>query len=154
MVDVSDVVACLTVQAPWAQMIATGDKTIENRRWRTAYRGPLVIHSGKTFDPAGIELALLNDVWPPSPKDCAWGHIAVTWLHDMHHANDCPAHESSDPEHECARWGMPDQWHWVLRDTIAFPEPIDGGGKQQLFAPPTRVRRLALDLLGLGGGRG
>ena len=37
----------LTISQPYATLIATGEKWVENRRWGTAYRGPLAIHAGK-----------------------------------------------------------------------------------------------------------
>jgi len=40
----------LTIRQPWASLIALGVKTIETRGWSTAYRGPLVIHAGKSTD--------------------------------------------------------------------------------------------------------
>jgi hypothetical protein len=33
----------LSVRQPWADLIASGRKTLEVRSWSTAYRGPLVI---------------------------------------------------------------------------------------------------------------
>ncbi len=38
----------LTICQPYAEMIACGEKTIENRTWPTSYRGPLAIHAGKS----------------------------------------------------------------------------------------------------------
>ncbi len=38
----------LTVCQPYALLIAAREKTVENRTWRTAYRGPLLIHAGKS----------------------------------------------------------------------------------------------------------
>ncbi len=35
----------LSVKQPWADLIASGEKTIETRTWWTGYRGPLVICS-------------------------------------------------------------------------------------------------------------
>lgn len=37
----------ITVDPIWAWAIMVGHKTIENRSWKTAYRGPLMIHAGK-----------------------------------------------------------------------------------------------------------
>ncbi|MBY0226527.1 MAG: ASCH domain-containing protein [Hyphomicrobium sp.] len=37
----------LSVRQPWAWAIIAGHKTIENRRWSTTYRGPLLIHAGQ-----------------------------------------------------------------------------------------------------------
>jgi activating signal cointegrator 1 len=38
----------LTIRQPWASLIAAGIKTVETRSRRTNYRGPIVIHAGKT----------------------------------------------------------------------------------------------------------
>jgi len=40
----------LSVKQPWAWLIANGFKDIENRVWRTNYRGPVLIHAGKSVD--------------------------------------------------------------------------------------------------------
>ncbi len=37
----------LTILQPWAEMIARGVKRVENRTWRTKYRGEIAIHAGK-----------------------------------------------------------------------------------------------------------
>lgn len=37
----------LSVKQPWAELIASGVKTIETRTWYTSYRGPLLICSSK-----------------------------------------------------------------------------------------------------------
>ena len=36
----------LTLKAHWASLVASGEKTVENRSWRTLHRGPLAIHRG------------------------------------------------------------------------------------------------------------
>ena len=41
----------LSIRQPWAWAIIAGYKTIENRTWQTSYRGPLLIHAGKTLRP-------------------------------------------------------------------------------------------------------
>jgi len=35
----------LTIRQPWTWLIVHGHKDIENRTWRTAYRGPVLIHA-------------------------------------------------------------------------------------------------------------
>jgi len=40
----------ISIQQPWAWLIVKGIKSIENRTWKCGYRGPLLIHAGKTFD--------------------------------------------------------------------------------------------------------
>lgn len=40
----------LSIQQPWADLIVTGQKDIENRRWNTDHRGPFLVHAPRTFD--------------------------------------------------------------------------------------------------------
>lgn len=49
----------LSIKQPWANMIASGEKTIETRTWSTDYRGSLLIVSSKTprIEPIGCALA-------------------------------------------------------------------------------------------------
>lgn len=35
----------LSIRQPWSWLIINGHKDIENRTWRTSYRGPLLIHA-------------------------------------------------------------------------------------------------------------
>ena len=36
----------LTIQQPWADLIASGIKRVENRSWPTSHRGLIAIHAG------------------------------------------------------------------------------------------------------------
>lgn len=40
----------LSIRQPWAWLIASGFKDIENRNWPTSFRGPVLIHAGKKMD--------------------------------------------------------------------------------------------------------
>lgn len=39
----------LSIRQPYAWLIAQGIKDVENRTWHTGYRGPVLIHAGKTY---------------------------------------------------------------------------------------------------------
>lgn len=45
----------LTICQPYAHLIVCGQKLVENREWPTRYRGPLVIHAGKSREWLGQE---------------------------------------------------------------------------------------------------
>ena len=45
----------LSIRQPWAWLVATGIKPIENRKWTTRYRGPLAIQAARL--PAAISEA-------------------------------------------------------------------------------------------------
>ena len=42
---VGETMKALSIKPPWAGLILAGIKDIENRTWKTAYRGPLLIHT-------------------------------------------------------------------------------------------------------------
>lgn len=45
----------ISIKQPWAWTICRGYKDIENRSWPTNYRGPVLIHAGKTVDIDALE---------------------------------------------------------------------------------------------------
>lgn len=73
----------LAIRQPWISLIAEGEKTIEARTWKTAYRGPLLlvasgkplhvpIDDGETYTlPTGIQVCIVDliDVRPMTPDD-------------------------------------------------------------------------------------
>ena len=52
----------ISLKQPWANLVASGKKTIETRKWTTDYRGDLVICSSKKPDihPAGCALCIVE----------------------------------------------------------------------------------------------
>ena len=51
----------LSIKQPWAWLIVNGFKDIENRTWATNYRGPMLIHAGKSFDYSALYALTEND---------------------------------------------------------------------------------------------
>lgn len=45
--QIPDYLPALTIRQPWADLILSGVKDVENRHWSTRFRGPLLIHSSK-----------------------------------------------------------------------------------------------------------
>ena len=52
----------LSMKQPWANLIASGKKTIETLKWKTRYRGNLLIVSSKkpNIEPAGCAVAVVT----------------------------------------------------------------------------------------------
>jgi len=40
----------LSIRQPWAQLVASGAKDVENRTWPTRYRGPVLIDASQRAD--------------------------------------------------------------------------------------------------------
>ena len=52
----------ISLKQPWANLVCEGRKTIETKKWKTDYRGDLVICSSKKPDiyPAGYALCIVE----------------------------------------------------------------------------------------------
>lgn len=97
-------IRALSVQQPWANLIASGEKTIETRTWSTNHRGPLLIVSSRrpAIAPAGCAVAVCDLV------DCR------------------PMTEADEPAACCEIY--PGAVAWVLADVrpLARPYPLRG----------------------------
>lgn len=95
----------LTVRQPWAALIIHGGKDVENRTWRTNYRGRLLIHAASSRPDVAhdVRLRLIAAAYRMDYGGVL-GSVAVV---------DCVTDYDSE-------WAMPGMWHWVLAD----PEPL------------------------------
>lgn len=123
----------LTVCQPFAQLIIRGEKRVENREWQTRYRGPLLIHAGKSrewldesdeaeFDSLGDPLVFGAIVGRVTLLECLHideivkgkHDVMLPWLHDHQHVNGT--------------------WCWVFCSTaIRFATPLPARGAQGLW---------------------
>ncbi len=122
----------LSVQQPWAWAIMAGIKPVENRTWRTSYRGELVIHAGLSVrrDQAGRDhIATLGHVVPEQlTRGVLLGTVELV---------DCiPSAEALT--RFGAAWVDPNPagWCWIVRKPPLFVEPIVQPGYQRLFSVP------------------
>ena len=67
----------LSIKQPWAWLIVNGYKDIENRKWKTNFRGKCLIHSGKQFDSDGYKFIKQNfkHINLPRKEDFEYGGI-------------------------------------------------------------------------------
>ena len=108
----------LSIKQPWANMIASGEKTIETRMYSTAYRG---------------ELALCSSALPRiAPAGCV---VAVATLIDcrpMTHADEDAAQCQSEPG----------RWSWVLAAVRVLPRSVPVTGRLRVFTLDAETERL------------
>lgn len=66
----------LSIRQPWAWLIVHGYKDIENRSWKTSYRGEFLVHAGKKFDKDAYDWVVDNfDINLPSVDELPTGGI-------------------------------------------------------------------------------
>jgi hypothetical protein len=99
----------LSVRQPWAWLLASGQKDIENRTWRTRYRGPILIHAG--LNRSGWKPELLADIAPlvHLPIELDFGGIVGI-------ADVVACEETS-----CSPWYITGSFAWVLSDAAVLP---------------------------------
>ncbi len=124
----------LTIGQPWAWAIIHGQKRIENRTWRTHYRGPLAIH-------AGLSRKWLRDVLPdgtPVPDGLAFGaFLGVVELVDCVPFAEAPAGPFAEGPY-C----------WLLENPRPLPEPVSWPGAQSIWTVPEEIEPKLLDKVG------
>lgn len=139
----------LTVQQPWASVIASGDKLVENRSWPTKYRGPLAIHTARRWSDRGAAdpriadwhgqrmLPLTPEPIHPTPNPVLFPLglvIATAEIEDCHPAAWC-----------CSPWGEHEYaeadgkvrhtvFHWVLTDVVPVTPAVPMLGRLGLWS--------------------
>ena len=104
----------LSVRQPWAELIASGRKSVELRTWRTNHRGPLVIVSGAGLFRAPPESFGLSRSIPRGSLICLVDVVDVV-----------PATAEHSPLACCDV--SPGEWAWVLANPRRLPaRPVKG----------------------------
>lgn len=103
----------LSVRPPWAQAIIFAGKDVENRRWWTQYRGPLLIHASRKIDEdamIGFELTACRKVLNKMNKSGmqTGGIIGKVYLVDI-------------VENYPSPWAEPGMKHWILANAEPLP---------------------------------
>jgi hypothetical protein len=136
----------ITIKQPWAECIAAGFKTIENRASFFTYRGPLLIHAGLRTDGAALNdprvTATLARI-PGNRTFAAGAVIAVADLVDVHEAVEIPT-LTGDPGVCCEPWGervysARVAKHLVLANVYRLGKPVQCRGALGLWVPSLRV---------------
>lgn len=120
----------LTIRQPWAWLIVQGYKTVENRTWATAHRGPLAIHAAQRVDETAIRVLARQyaEVGEPlSAEELADLHTtgAILGVVDL---VDC----TRNPQGADRQWWQPGCWAWVLRNPVEV-EPLACTGRLGLW---------------------
>ncbi|MDR1897987.1 MAG: ASCH domain-containing protein [Prevotellaceae bacterium] len=110
----------LTIKQPWAYLILAGIKDLENRTWKTNFRGRVLIHAGAK--PANFK--------PEMENQCTAQEITIFSALNHAEENDLfGAIVGSIEIVDCVRnhpsiWAEKERWHWVLKKPILFKKPV------------------------------
>jgi hypothetical protein len=131
-------VKALTICQPYAHLIATGEKVVENRTWPTSHRGTVAIHAGRSLE------------WlDPNDKSrypgMAFGAVvAVARLAACVRVENLTAAPWAGHEHAFG------PWCWCLADVRVLREPVDCRGAQGLWTLEAADAARVLEVLATG----
>lgn len=125
----------LTVKQPWATLIVRGIKDVENRDWKSYYRGRILIHSSKTVDWEGrcAERCFTRAQWESIPDPTVGQLLRGDW---QDWPRGCIVGNADFVGMDGTRsvWASPNAlWHWALRDQHEFRVPIPARGMPGLW---------------------
>lgn len=107
----------LSIRQPWAWLVANGHKPIENRTWKTKFRGRVLIHASKGMTNDEYDDALATAMhaghrsyFPPREKLERGGIVGVATIIDC-----VPPDRLSSP------WHMGDQFGFQIADAKVLP---------------------------------
>lgn len=143
----ADRMPCMAVKQPWASLLVSGTKDVENRssalpdqlrgRWCAIYASKTLATVGSWIDAFHrySSVAETTAFWPWTPnhkiarKLCVRGAIVglVKWDASRTVRKAMDAHTSP--------WAEPGMHHWTYSDRIVLPEPVPltDGGCQSLY---------------------
>lgn len=114
----------LTIKQPWASIIFEGGKTVENRTWKSEYRGKVYITTSQKFERIYTNTFteqqtkslkenypnLLNRIKQENlPLGCVVGEVNLTNI----------------IENSVSIWAVQNQYHWVFTNIKKYEKPID-----------------------------
>ena len=121
----------LSFKQPWAWLVFNG-KDVDNRNWRTNYRGRVCVHASKGWDAAGFTWLFLNreklnwlNWWDRMMIDNAKNEMPFGALVGEVDITDCVT--QSDSPWFFGKYGF------VLSNPIAYAKPIPYKGQLNIF---------------------
>ena len=119
---------CISLKQPYAEMLATGKKLIECRKWYTKFRGDFLIHASKTIDVEACEYYRIsnNDVARGSIIGIAKLYDVKKYLNYKEYFLDKDKHFSLNPYDEII-------YGFLIKDAIKFKQSIPYKGRLGFF---------------------
>jgi len=118
---------CLSVRQPWAALIVSGLKDVENRSWKPRYRGRLLIHAG-----AGMRVSDLDYLAEKYGIELDRSSLVLGAILGAVDLIDCKKKVSS-------RWHVRGDIGWYFANPRRLRSPIPYKGQLGLFEVPDRL---------------
>ena len=112
----------ITIRQPWASLIVAGLKDVENRTWKTNYRGRVLIHAGASKK-EGWNLTESQNLFVAKSKS----PLIKTEFEDLPFGAILGSVEIVDcVQNHPSVWAEKGMWNWILRNPRMYDKPIEG----------------------------
>lgn len=141
----------LSIKQPWAWLICSGYKDVENRSRPTDFRGRIYVHAGAKVDQSAIPIQDYRiSIGPQSfiPADVSrrmcieaiddWKQGAIIGEVDI---TDCKFRFGEELDSLYSKWHEPGRYGLVLANPVLYEKPIPCKGKLGFFEPPGVMKR-------------
>ncbi len=123
----------LTIRQPWASLICYGIKDVENRSWKTNFRGKLLIHSSSFKCKEDFPYALMLEHGNAVLNDVTFGNIDLKIFPSSAIIGYVELSDCVEGNYDSI-WASAGNYQFVLKNAHFFDEPIMGvKGKLNLF---------------------
>lgn len=120
----------LSVRQPYASLLVSGEKDVENRSRRTNYRGTVLIHASQKMhdvvkhfrdwpESAKEEIETLKKILAVADVVESFPDTLMSSIVGSVDIVDCVQNHPSE-------WAAEGQWHWVCANAKKFKNPIRG----------------------------
>ncbi|EHQ41503.1 ASCH domain-containing protein [Myroides odoratus] len=111
-----EITKALSVKQPWAELICLGIKDVENRTWRTRFKGRVYIHASMHPDKSA-RLSKEREEVTDNIDEFQFKNSAI--IGEVTIADCVQNHKSI--------WADKGEgiWHWVLKDAVFYDKPIE-----------------------------
>jgi hypothetical protein len=122
----SELPFALSLQQPWVYAVLHLGKDVENRTWRSRFRGRVILHASKTLDRAGVQY--LREAGFAVPGDLLLGaYVGEVTITECRPVAACSS-----------RWAF-GPWCYLLERPVVYPAPIPGRGQLGFYRVPEEV---------------
>ena len=129
---------CLSVSQPFAELIITGKKTIELRKWNTSFRGEFLIHAPIKIKTADCKRLKIND------KFVTGAIVGKAELYDVKKYNSVKEINQDKNLHFASKDYHNKAYGFLLKKGRSFRIPIPCKGQLGFFEfdlPKTKLKR-------------
>lgn len=138
----------LSIKQPWASLIAHGIKDIENRTWKTKFRGKIFIHAcGKPLNRSTVYDVLNEKQWDftfdeINPDKFDSDNLYYSAIIGEVEIVDCVINHPSiwAEKTDFSQEDPASIWNWVLANPVLYEKPIlNVKGKLSFWFPDTDI---------------